>query len=84
MLRTNERLNSYFFNKHGMFSLRICRYCYKPLSLSATKCPHCKKKTLPPNRYKRLLTGMAIALVIAFTVLAFALIYYLRALFLYA
>jgi ribosomal protein L40E len=67
-----------------MFSLRICRHCYKPLSLSATTCPHCKKKTLPPKRFKALLTGMAIAFALVFAVLAFSLVYYLWALFTYA
>lgn len=67
-----------------MFSLRICRHCYGSLSLDATKCPKCKKKTLPPKNYKRLLAGMAVALFIMVGVLLFALFYYLRALALYA
>ena len=66
-----------------MFTLRICRHCYGPLSMNATKCPHCKKATMDPKGYKRVLIGMGALLGIAFLIVIACFVYYLRAVYLY-
>ena len=66
------------------FSLRVCRHCYGALSLDATKCPHCKKATMDPKNYKRVLIGMGVMLGIMAVVLLYAVVVYVRAVALYA
>ena len=59
--------------------LRICRYCHGPLSLRATRCPACKRKTLPPNQFKAMLAIMLLLLAVAFGVLVYGITRYLVA-----
>ncbi len=66
-----------------MFSLRVCRLCYGNLEMNAKRCPSCKKEAMDPKRYKKVIASMGIILAVAFSALAVAVIYYIRAVILY-